>query len=135
MPVQRLLQKAESRTAGLVEHDRLAIEDKAFGVDLGCSGCDRGEALGPVMATAGDDANAVGVPVRGRPVAVPLHLEEPIAAFGRLRRQQRQAWIDRAGIGSENRSLHRWAAGAGPFSVSTPHSGPKNPTRTGEPGA
>jgi hypothetical protein len=101
---KRLLQQAEIGAAGFVEHDRLAVQNKAVGVELGRSSGNRRKALGPIEAAAGEDANASLVTMYGKTIAIPFYLEKPIRACWRFGLQQSQARLDPGWILSANRS-------------------------------
>ena len=56
----------------------------------------RPEAVGPVMAVAGEAADALAIPAHHQPVAVMFDFVDPQRA-GRPHRLRRQTWFDEAG--------------------------------------
>ena len=71
------------------------------------------EAVGPVMAVAGEAADARAIPAHHQPVAVMLDFVNPERAGRRSGHLRRQAWLD------ENRG-HRGHAAAARSSLSAP---------------
>lgn len=93
-PAERTLQGAKIRAAVIIEYNGLAIENGGCYAKLfGCRG-DGGEAVGPVMAAAGDDPHALRLNVDCQSIAIQLHLVEPIRPDGHSRLQQCKAGLD-----------------------------------------
>jgi hypothetical protein len=77
-------------------HNRLAVQGERTGAQLGGGGRDRRIAVGPVIASPGEQAHRGAVPAHDQPVAVVLDLMNPVGAGRRLGGQGRNAGIDKS---------------------------------------
>lgn len=94
---QRFLQGAEIGRSPLVEHNSLAIEDRAIDTELQRVMSNRRKAGRPIMAASGDDPHLLTRDMDGETISVPLHLEGPIISSRRLSRKQCKARLDPLG--------------------------------------
>ena len=100
-----VLEEAETRPARLVERHHLAVDDRLASLDPRRVPGERREVVPGVLATAGPEP-CRPVPHHGLdPIAIPLHLEQPIRVVERARRQGGIHRLDEVG--------HRGLAGRG----------------------
>src|SRR5581483_8493652 len=86
-----LLHRGEARAALLVQRADLPVDDAFRAAHRERkSPCDRREPAREVVAVARNEARLAGPHVPERPVAVPLHLEQPVRAGGQLVGERRE---------------------------------------------
>ena len=94
------LQRRKVRGAAGALDDQFAVEDRDLRRERGKRlGDRRAEAIGPVLAAAGQQLHVAAVDVRLQPVAVELDLVHPGVALRRLRFEGRERRRDEAGEG------------------------------------
>ncbi len=105
---ERLLKLAEVRPPQLIEYHSLAIQYRRRDRKAFRLGHDGGEAVGPVMTAAGQDPDALGLDMDCQAVAIPFHLERPLAPLRRPRLQQRKTRVDTRRHRVEGKLMLSW---------------------------
>ena len=100
-----VLEEAETRPARLVERHHLAVDDRLASLDPRRVPGERRKVVSGVLATPGPESCRPVPHDRLDPIAIPLHLEEPIRVVERARRQGGVHRLDEVG--------HRGLAGRG----------------------
>ncbi len=112
---ERVLQLGKTGNPVVAQRHKLAVEHRVLRRRLGEQGRDGGQALRPVLAVSGDQADGAALLAHQQPVAVELYFAEPVLPvrrrIGQCRQLRRQVGRRRAADGAGRGCLPGAAGG------------------------
>jgi hypothetical protein len=116
-------QRMEVRPPAIADNYRLTIDQERCGVDAEGGINDSREAVSPIVAVAGESANAGAIPPHHQPIPVQLDFVNPERAGRRSSHLRRQAGCDEGGTAHDHAAAARSSLSAPRMTILSASSG------------